>query len=356
LTAIVVDAAGVRAVANPPDIRSWVGQGGFLWLDLVGASAAAAWLDELGFDPADVTWAMRFGQTGRMNIAGQRLRMATWIADPEGALIELHLLGCAKGLATIWEGDPAILERVRRQFRERGACSESNFYLAAGILLQLLLATLDDALRQMDHSNELRLSLDRQSSSADFSSITRPLQGLQTFATSFSRFSSAVRSATVGVENVPGIGDRGAQEMNDYVEQVEDFEEQLYERRRWMSDITHDFATAIAQRQSEQIGRLTLVSLIFLPVTALTGFFGMNFDWMNRLITSRSAFFLLARGAPARAQRHVDRCLALVEGIDPFGLATLSRWCSPASALRSTTAVDTSHFMCSGVNAASSSL
>ncbi len=302
MTAILVDAAGVWPVANPQDIRSRVGQGAFLWLDIVGVDrpACTAWLAELGLDVADVTWAMRFGQTGRMHIGGQRLKVATWIADPEGALIELHLLGCANGLATVWQGDPAILERIRRQFTERGPSSENNFYLAAGILLQLLLAMLDDALQQLDRRiDDLRLSLDRQSFSADFSSITRRLQGLQTFAASFSRYSSAVRSATVGVENVPGISDRGAQELNDYVEQVEDFEEQLYERRRWMSDITHDFATAIAQRQSEQIGRLTLVSLIFLPVTALTGFFGMNFDWMNRVIASRGAFFLLGVLVPA---------------------------------------------------------
>jgi Mg2+ and Co2+ transporter CorA len=302
MTAILVNAAGERAVADPPDIRGWVAQGAFLWLDLVGVdrSAGAAWLAELGLDVADVTWAMRFGQTGRMHIGGQRLRVATWIADSEGTLIELHLLCCAKGLVTVWEGDPAILERIRGQFTERGACSENNFYLAAGILLQLLLATLDDALQRLDRKiDELRLSLDRQSFAADFSSITRPLQVLQTFAASFSRYSSAVRSATVGVENVPGVTDRGAQELNDYVEQVEDFEEQLYERRHWMSDITHDFATAIAQRQSEQIGRLTLVSLIFLPVTALTGFFGMNFDWMNRAITSRESFVFLGVLMPA---------------------------------------------------------
>jgi Mg2+ and Co2+ transporter CorA len=65
---------------------------------------------------------------------------------------------------------------------------------------------------------------------------------------------------------------RGAAELNDYVKQVEDIEEQLYQRGRWMSDIADDFATEIAQRQGDQINRLTLVSLIFLPVTALTGF------------------------------------------------------------------------------------
>lgn len=129
MTAILVDAAGVRAIAGPPDFRKWVGQGSFFWPDRVGVdrSARAAWLAELGLDVADVMWALRFGQTGRMHIGRHRLRVATWIATPEGALIELHLLGCATGLATVWQGDPAILERVRGQFTERGAGSGNNF-------------------------------------------------------------------------------------------------------------------------------------------------------------------------------------------------------------------------------------
>ena len=81
--------------------------------------------------------------------------------------------------------------------------------------------------------------------------------------------------------------------MNDYADRVEDIEEKLIERRRWLSEIIHDSATAIAQRQGEQINRLTLVSLIFLPVTAVTGFFGMNFNWMIDALGSERAFFAL---------------------------------------------------------------
>jgi hypothetical protein len=92
---------------------------------------------------------------------------------------------------------------------------------------------------------------------------------------------------------------RGAEELNDYVEQVVDIGEQLDERRKWMSDIMHDFATNIAQKQGEQINRLTLVSLIFLPVTALTGFFGMNFDWMVRSLSGGEVFFVLGVLLPA---------------------------------------------------------
>jgi Mg2+ and Co2+ transporter CorA len=122
---------------------------------------------------------------------------------------------------------------------------------------------------------------------------------LQRFAAGFTRFASAVRSATVGIETLPGITPRAAAELNDYADLVEDFEDQLYERRRWLSDITHDFANALAQRRSDQISRLTVASMIFLPRTALTGFFGMNFQWLNDRIASRSSFLTLGLALPA---------------------------------------------------------
>ena len=35
------------------------------------------------------------------------------------------------------------------------------------------------------------------------------------------------------------------------------------------------------------------MSLIFLPLTAVTGFFGMNFNWMITALDGRVAFFVL---------------------------------------------------------------
>jgi len=105
----------------------------------------------------------------------------------------------------------------------------------------------------------------------------------------FDRYASAVRSATVGIEACRH-GPARAEELNDYAAEVDDFQEQVQERRRWMSDILHDAANAIAERQGEQINRLTLVSLIFLPITAVTGFFGMNFAWLTTRSRARPRF------------------------------------------------------------------
>ena len=77
------------------------------------------------------------------------------------------------------------------------------------------------------------------------------------------------------------------------MEQVEDTEHRLHDRSRWASTILQDHAAAVAKRQADQINRLTLVSMIFLPLTFITGFFGMNFGWMAQMIGSAEAFVLL---------------------------------------------------------------
>ncbi len=57
-------------------------------------------------------------------------------------------------------------------------------------------------------------------------------------------------------------------------------------------------AKLIDLRLNETIYWLTVVATIFLPLTFITGFFGMNFAWMVRQIDTPLAFVLLGIGAP----------------------------------------------------------
>ena len=310
MTTLIVDSTGVRPAADLAEVQKRAAEGTFCWLDIVGEDQAScsARLHELGLEATDVSWAVRFGQAGRVFIGPTRLRAATWIAGQDGELIEIHLVAAPKRIATLWAGDPGILDPVRRQFAERIGNLGDEFHLAAAILLQLLLGALDAVILNLDaRLDEVRLNLEKNGFSADFASQVRREQQLQILGQSFSRYSAATRSATVGIEVVPGVTARGAAELNDYVEQVEDFEEQLNDRRRLMADVTHEFANGIIQHQGEQINRLTLVSTIFLPVTALAGFFGMNFAWLNNAVASMQAFLLLGVLLPV-----VSVCLSIV--------------------------------------------
>ena len=58
-------------------------------------------------------------------------------------------------------------------------------------------------------------------------------------------------------------------------------------------------ATLIDLRLNETSYWLTVVATIFLPLTFITGFFGMNFGWMVDRIDTQVAFWLLGFVVPA---------------------------------------------------------
>jgi Mg2+ and Co2+ transporter CorA len=229
-----------------------------------------------------------------MAIGQHGVRVVTWLAEPAGTIIEVHLLCVRRCIVTVWKGNPATLDEAPRHFIERAAELEKNPFNAAAIVLQLLLATLDQVITILDTKlHAVREELHRAPHTSEVAALTGDLQRLQSRWADFDRYSSAVRAAIVGVEAVPGMDPRGAAEFDDYAEQVEDTEHRLHDRSDWASSILQNHAAAVAKRQADQINRLTLVSIIFLPLTFITGFFGMNFNWMIQNIGSADAFVLL---------------------------------------------------------------
>ncbi|MGW1027799.1 CorA family divalent cation transporter [Streptomyces sp. NPDC002577] len=56
------------------------------------------------------------------------------------------------------------------------------------------------------------------------------------------------------------------------------------------------YSTLVSGEQNGVINRLAVVSVIFLPLSFLTGFFGMNFTYMTDELESKAVFWLLAVG------------------------------------------------------------
>jgi magnesium transporter len=61
---------------------------------------------------------------------------------------------------------------------------------------------------------------------------------------------------------------------------------------------SNSMAQVMNLRMNETIYWLTVVATIFLPLTFMTGFFGMNFSWMTDRIDTLPAFLLLGIGGP----------------------------------------------------------
>ena len=100
-----------------------------------------------------------------------------------------------------------------------------------------------------------------------------------------------------------GIFERISEEIGQVDGLVRDSEryfERIYGQLNRLVDGIDATADTMAKlmdlRLNETMYWLTVVATIFLPLTFLTGFFGMNFGWMIRRINTPLAFFLLGVG------------------------------------------------------------
>lgn len=303
---VVVDATGIRPVATAAEFPALSGSAGFFWLDVIGDEPSRAEVllqlagAGLGFDEIDVGATARADRDHRISISSRGLRAATLLALPSGTATEVTVVCSQHCIVTLWQGPSAALDEARRQFSERVVALAANPFRAASVVLRLLLATLDQAISALDDKLQaIRVQLQRLPGASEVVALTDQLQRLQTRWVQFDRYSSTVRLAMVGIDAVPGMDDRGAAALKEYAEQVERTEQRLRERNQWASGFLQNYTAAIAQRQGEQINRLTLVSIIFLPLTFLTGFFGMNFGWMTQALDGAPVFVLFGIALPA---------------------------------------------------------
>lgn len=91
------------------------------------------------------------------------------------------------------------------------------------------------------------------------------------------------------IERLPGL--QGDEER--YFERLGDQVNRLVDA---INAAGNEMASVIDLRLNETSYWLTVVATIFLPLTFVTGFFGMNFDWMIAQIDTQLAFWLLGVG------------------------------------------------------------
>jgi magnesium transporter len=93
------------------------------------------------------------------------------------------------------------------------------------------------------------------------------------------------------IEQVKGLG----ADSRPYLERID---QQLIRLITAIDAAGDALAKLIDLRLNETIYWLTVVATIFLPLTFVTGFFGMNFGWMVERIDTAVAFVLLGIGTP----------------------------------------------------------
>ncbi|MCM8612017.1 CorA family divalent cation transporter [Accumulibacter sp.] len=302
MRATLIDAQGVRTSLSGSDLADRLPAQGFFWLDLANASADefAVLASVLHLDDTLSSWLPRFGRSAHLESSPQYLRISAWADAGAQGIVEGHILYSPNWLITAFDGDALGTEAAYQRFRELCDRIAADPGYALLIVLNELLTGFYPRLERAD---EL---LDRLEDQIFLDPVSEQLLSLADLRRELSSLHRLLVPLRDRVENVvtsiggfPGISANVWPAFQTYSERLADLVELIDDYRQRTADAMEAHVANRANQQSEQINRLTVVSWVFLPISFLTGYFGMNFDWaVNHLLSTRDAFLLLGIGLP----------------------------------------------------------
>ncbi len=270
---------------------------GFFWLDIDGASVEElqSVATALHLSEPIASWLPRFGQRARLEVDSQQLRISTWGVGASGLPIEVHVLSTKSWILTVHAGGGSSMDRARAIFRNVIETSEAQ-HLGLFIIMNELMAGFDPLIERLD---ELLYALEEQIIQAPTEAQIEQLVRLRKQLWSLHRIwepqQGAANKLSFSIKRLPGMSDR-ADLVRDYAERISDLMDRIDDLRQRATEAMESYGTSVSNRQSQVINRLTIIAAVFFPLTLLTAFFGMNFQWMIDRLQSLEAFLFLGVG------------------------------------------------------------
>lgn len=282
------------------EVRERLAVDSFLLIDIELPEAAPApgtpLADQLGLDGEDMDWFGREGEPARAEFLGDRAAFVVPVVHGD-EIARLHVVATERFLATVHRGQAGLAKSIIAALRhERPDDTVAVLFL----LLQEALDTFrraavqallqseeleDDMFEDRRPEQVYRLAQLRRRSALLHHALRPYLQAIDEILTR--RMMSSAFPAE-RQRRAQGFQTAGRLVLAD-VESLQDAT-----RRAFAS-----YSSLVAGEQNGVINRLAIVSVIFLPLSFITGFFGMNFNFLTNKLETRDEFWLLAVGLQA---------------------------------------------------------
>jgi magnesium transporter len=301
--------SGFRAVVpcltaiDPPTIKKLLAGDQFFWLDLTApTSEDVELLHELfGFHPLALEDALHFGQRPKLDDFHDYVFMVFYGAredasDDTQLLREVQMFISGKYLVSLHIQPLPALEEQRA--RLDGQVLHSEQFLLYRVFDALtdsffpVLARMDEAIDELEAAvlagptdEQLQRLFAMKRTLVAMRKVITPQRDL--FARSIDE-----------IADLPGL----VLDERDYFRDVYDhlirISDLIDSYRDLLSSTTDLYLSTVSNRQNEVMKQLAIVGTIFLPLSFITGFFGMNFGWLViKGISSTWTFFVLGLGS-----------------------------------------------------------
>jgi Mg2+ and Co2+ transporter CorA len=297
----IVEASGVDSDINPAYAEGLLRGGSFFWLDLsdLQPEQAAGFSTALGLNDDSVRYLADVDQRSNFTETHDGVRWVSYGVGDADQLVKVRAVFTKSFLITAHDEPCRGLSDARHRYERLRDSEQDDGPLVLFMVLDALATTFESVLARQDAElDELETAV---LGGPPMPGYLRQVLEVRKILTPIIRALGPYRRDLVSilgdVDRLPGMQE-GTQQ---YFESHRSHVLALYEAANGCRDETRDameaFSSATSERQGEVINWLTIVAAVFLPLTFVTGYFGMNFAIITHLHGTTS-FVLLAVALP----------------------------------------------------------
>ncbi|MFE7393559.1 CorA family divalent cation transporter [Streptomyces sp. NPDC057582] len=248
---------------------------------------------QLGLEAEDLTWLGREGESVRAEFLGDSAAFVVPLVE-EGQVAHVHVFVTERYLVAVHRGPiGAIKTLVARLPRERPADSVATLFLLLQEALETYRRSAVQALLEVEDLEDEMFQQRRPQQVYHLARLRRRAALLHHSLLPYVEATDETLTRRTMSGRFPEERQRLARSYQRAAKSVLTDIASLQDasRRAFLS-----YSSLVSGEQNGVINRLAIVSTIFLPLTFLTGFFGMNFTYMTDELESGAVFWMLAVG------------------------------------------------------------
>lgn len=270
---------------EPADIASAIANGAYCWIDLATPADAEAVLGPLGVDLEALRRVQKARPFGDFMLGRHCIHCALVETSMIGEDLRLNTVHVVLGegyIATIHAERSTLLDQMRASFEEDfyGTAQSGGFLLfeIADHLISGYRAALSDLSSAVDHIQSTLLGDVGDEILTEVSELTRALLDYRNavVAARETIYEMATRKS-------PFINERTQPFLDRQTLSLERLASDAATERTVLSETLNLYMGIVSHRTSKVVNRLTVVSMIFLPLNFLAAVYGMNFTNMPEL-------------------------------------------------------------------------
>lgn len=277
----------------------------YAWIDVVSAQLrdpdVLRLLDEMGFSEVVAAYTTRSNSSGMFQVFGQNMLGSTYARadDPSDPPVLIHCVWNGGCFVTIRQGADTVVADTLREISPRASLLFGKPGPVPGILMQLLLDSIE---RQLTEVQTQVAMLDGQiietSKPAQLTTLQELRKPVEALGATLPAYAVNVKESLVDPGALPGMDAGGTEALQTYAACVNDIVQRISTAVSDIRNAIEDYQGQVSAAQGDRINQLTLVSIIFLPISFLTGYFGMNFQFLVNETQSFATWFLLGAVLP----------------------------------------------------------